>query len=68
MALEAPPPMLAPDRATEPPAHTDCALPALTVARGDTTIVLLLLVAAHPAGALVVNVKVTVPVKLATGV
>jgi len=68
VALDAPPPMLAPDRVTVPPAHTDCALPALTVALGDTTIVLLPVAAVQPAGTLVVNIKVTVPVKLAAGV
>ena len=68
VALDAPPPMVAPVKATEPPAHTDCALPALTVALGDTTIVLLPVAAVHPAGILVVNNKVTVPVKLGAGV
>ena len=66
--LVALPPIL-PAKVIVPPAHTVCTVPALAVAAGLTVIVLVALTAVQgPAGSLVVNVNVTVPVKLAAGV
>ena len=66
--LVALPPIL-PAKVIVPPEHTVCAAPALAVAACVTLIVLVVLAAGQgPAGSLVVNVNVTVPVKLAAGV
>ena len=62
-------PPIVPANVIVPPAQTVCAAPALAVADWVTLIVLVALTAGQgPAGSLVVNVNVTVPVKFATGV
>jgi hypothetical protein len=68
VALVALPPIV-PANVTVPPAQTDCAAPALTVAACVTFIVRVSLTAEQgPAGSFVVNVRVTVPVKFEAGV
>ena len=67
----APPPTLAPLRVRAVGAadwQTILGPPGVTVAAGFTVIVLVAVTAGQAPGALVVNVKVTVPVKLAAGV
>ena len=60
---------MVPDKVVVPPAHTAVGLaPAVAAAFALTLIILFALAAVHPAGILVVNVKVTVPVKFAAGV
>ena len=62
-------PLMVPVRVTVPPAQTVCAVPALAVAACVILIVLVALTGVQgPAGSFVVNVNVTVPVKLAAGV
>ena len=62
-------PPIVPASVIVPPAQTVCAAPALAVADCLTLIVLVALTAGQgPVGSLVVNVSVTVPVKLAAGV
>jgi hypothetical protein len=62
-------PPIVPARDTILPAQIVCAVPALTVAACVTFIVLVALTTEHgPAGSFVVNVNVTVPVKLGAGV
>jgi hypothetical protein len=50
------------------PEHTLWLIPGATVGLGFTVIVLFAVIAVHPAGTFVVNLKVTVPLKLAAGV
>lgn len=62
------PPLIEPANGTEIPEQIVWGGPALTVGAGFTVMVLVALTAEQPAGALVVSVKVTVPLKLAAGV
>ena len=70
-AVVAPPPILAPDKvidAGEADWQISWVPPALTIGIGFIVMVLVAVTAAQGVGALVVNVKVTVPEKFASGV